>query len=239
MARPSSAPAPQQPSEGARVLVVEDDVALAEVVALALAEGGYQAVTEGDGRSGLRRALTEPFELVILDILLPGLDGLVVCRELRRHSLVPILMLTAKAETADVVAGLNCGADDYLTKPFEVDELLARVRAVLRRSDVARGPAVRLGDLEIDLEAMVVRRLGREVPLTATEFRLLLAFAESPHKVLTREALLQEIWGYDYLGDSGIVNMAVKRLRDKVEEDPSQPRLIRTVRGVGYRLDPP
>lgn len=224
---------------GRRVLIVEDDAALAELVVLALAGAGYQPALRTDGEEGLRAALDGGFDLVLLDILLPGLDGLEVCRRVRARSQVPIIMITAKADTRDVVTGLDCGADDYLPKPFEVQELLARVRAVMRRATSPPGPMIVHGHLEICPTEATVRKRGEALALTATEFRLLLTLARAPRQVFSREALLREVWGYDYLGDSGMVTMAVKRLRDKVEDDPAHPRLIETVRGFGYRLSPP
>jgi DNA-binding response OmpR family regulator len=225
--------------DGRRVLIVEDDAALAELVALALAKAGYQPTLRSDGDEGLRTALDGGFDVVLLDILLPGLDGVEVCRRLRARSQVPIIMITAKAETRDVVTGLDCGADDYLPKPFEVAELLARVRAVTRRGSSIPGPVIVHGDLEICPAEATVTKRGEQLALTATEFRLLLTLARAPRQVFSREALLREVWGYDYLGDSGMVTMAVKRLRDKVEDDPAAPSLIETVRGFGYRLSPP
>jgi two-component system response regulator MtrA len=176
--------------------------------------------------------------VVVLDLLLPGVDGLEVCRELRRHSQMPVVMLTAKADTSDVVAGLELGADDYITKPFEGAELIARVRAVVRRAvSDDQSPVLDIRGLEIDPAAFSVRRDGHPVDLTATEFRLLLELARNRGQVLTREVLLERVWGYDYLGDSRLVDMAMKRLRDKIGDDPKQPVFITTVRGVGYRFE--
>ncbi len=221
------------------VLVVEDDAALAEVVALTLRRAGWMPTIDHDGGSGLDAALGGQFDLVLLDVLLPTLHGLEVCRRLRARSQIPIIIITAKAEVSDVVSGLDCGADDYLTKPFEVEELLARVRAVMRRGASGPGPRLVVGDVEICPREVTVRKRGEPLGLTATEFRLLLTLAKAPRQVFSREELLRQVWGWDYLGDSGIVNMAVKRLRDKVEEDPANPTLIQTVRGFGYRLVPP
>lgn len=221
------------------VLIVEDDDALAELIALALEAEGWAVTVHADGYQGLRAALDGDFDLVLLDILLPTVDGLEICRQVRSRSSVPVIIITAKGETADVVSGLDCGADDYLPKPFEVGELLARVRAVMRRGLSQPGPKLVVGTLEIFPESIVVLRNGEPLSLTATEFRLLLTLARAPRQVFSREALLKEVWGYDYLGDSGMVTMAVKRLRDKVEEDPSHPVVIETVRGFGYRLSPP
>lgn len=221
------------------MLIVEDDTALAELIALALVPEGFSPTVRGDGAEGLREALEGGHDLVLLDILLPTVDGLEICRQVRSRSSVPIIIITAKGETAEVVAGLDCGADDYLAKPFEVGELLARVRAVMRRAVAQPGPKLVVGALEVFPDSVTVLKSGQPLPLTSTEFRLLLTLARAPRQVFSREALLKEVWGYDYLGDSGMVTMAVKRLRDKVEDDPSSPTLIETVRGFGYRLSPP
>lgn len=221
-----------------RILLVEDDPSIREVTALGLSRAGFRVSTASDGREGLERARREPFDLVILDVLLPSLDGFEVCRELRKESGVPVLMLTAKTDTVDVVVGLESGADDYVTKPFEMAELVARVRALLRRGGAAPPERVlTVGELEIDPASFTVRKRGEPVSLTATEFRLLLEMARRPGQVFTRQLLLERVWSYDYLGDSRLVDVAVQRLRAKVEDDPSRPTLITTVRGVGYRLE--
>ena len=221
-----------------RVLVVEDDASIREVILLGLSAAGYRAKTAADGREGLLQARQEDFDLILLDVMLPSLDGFEVCREIRKQSRVPIIMLTARTDTVDVVVGLESGADDYLTKPFEMPELIARCRAVLRRaSSAAEEHTLAVGPLVIDPAGFVARKEGREIPLTATEFRLLLELARRPGQVFTRELLLERVWNYDYLGDSRMVDVAVQRLRSKVEDDPARPRLITTVRGVGYRLE--
>jgi len=223
-----------------RVLVVEDDPSIRELAELALTRAGFRVATAGDGEAGLRRAQSDHFDLVILDVMLPLRDGFEVCRELRRTSSVPIVMLTARSDTVDVVVGLESGADDYVTKPFETPELIARVRAVLRRAaSASQEHALAIGELELDPAAYVARRAGRELELTTTEFRLLLELASRPGQVFTRELLLELVWSYDYLGDSRMVDVAVGRLRAKIEDDPGHPRLIKTVRGVGYRFDRP
>ncbi len=220
------------------LLVVEDDSSIREIAAIGLAGGGYRVASATDGRAALDLIRRQAFDAVILDVMLPGLDGFAVCREVRTFSQVPILMLTARTDTVDVVLGLESGADDYLTKPFEMAELTARVRALLRRASFAAGAAViRLGPVEIDPAAFTARKAGADLALTATEFRLLLELASRPGQVFTRELLLQRVWDYAYPGDGHLVDVAVGRLRAKVEDDPARPRLIRTVRGVGYRAD--
>lgn len=221
-----------------RILFVEDDSDIREIVAHGLKNAGFEVVAEGDGRQALVWFRREPFDVVILDIMLPSLNGLEICRRIRTDSPVPIVMLTARTDTTDVIAGLEAGADDYVTKPFEIDELIARLRAVLRRTKRLEGvDYVDVGDLRIDQGAFKAFRNGAEVNLTTTEFKLLNEFARSAGRVMSREVLLETVWGYEYLGDSRIVDMAVKRLRSKIEVDPSNPRLIQTVRGVGYRLE--
>jgi len=222
-----------------RVLLVEDDASIREIATLGLEQAGFRVTASGDGRDALVRFRHQPFDLVVLDVMLPSLDGLEVCREIRRDSQTPIVMLSARSELSDVVVGLELGADDYVTKPFELPELVARMKAVLRRT--APGPldgVIAVDDLEIDPGAFSVRRRGEDVALTATEFRLLLELVRRPRQVFTRELLLELVWNYEYLGDSRLVDVAVQRLRSKIEVDPTQPKLIRTVRGVGYRLDP-
>ena len=221
-----------------RVLLVEDDASIREVAALGLAQAGFRVTTAGDGREGLTRALRDPVDVVILDVMLPSLDGFEVCREIRKQSRVPILMLTARTDTIDVVVGLESGADDYVTKPFEMPELVARVRAVLRRSSAEpEETTISVGGLQLEPASFVVRKDGKDLSLTATEYRLLLEMARRPGQVFTREVLLQQVWNYDYLGDSRLVDVAIQRLRAKVEDDPSNPALITTVRGVGYRVE--
>ena len=221
-----------------RVLLVEDDSSIRETTALGLEAAGFRVTGAADGREGLAEFRSRPYDLVVLDVMLPVLDGLEVCRQIRRESQVPILMLSARNDTVDVVVGLEVGADDYVTKPFELAELVARVRAAIRRAaSPNESQALAVGDLELDPAAHRVRKGGSDVPLTATEFRLLLELARRPGQVFTRELLLQRVWGYDYLGDSRLVDVAVQRLRSKIEDDPSRPRLIGTVRGVGYRLE--
>jgi two-component system response regulator MtrA len=221
------------------VLLVEDDASIREVATLGLEQAGLRVSAVGDGREGLARFREGGFDLVVLDVMLPSLDGFEVLREIRRESGTPIVMLTAKSELHDIVVGLELGADDYVTKPFELPELVARIKAVMRRASPAGdGDAtINVAGLEIDPGGFTVRKGGKEVNLTATEFRLLHELARRPKQVFTRDLLLELVWNYDYLGDSRLVDAAVQRLRAKVEDDPKQPALIRTVRGVGYRFD--
>jgi two-component system response regulator MtrA len=221
-----------------RLLLVEDDASIREIVSIGLKAAGFRVATAMDGRQGLASARSGGFDAVILDVMLPFLDGYEVCREIRKVSRVPVVMLTARTDLIDVVVGLESGADDYVKKPFELPELIARLRAVLRRAAApAEDTLIAVGRLEIDPAGFTVRRDGIEVSLTATEFRLLVELARRPGQVFTRELLLQRVWDYEYLGESHLVDVAIQRLRAKVEDDPSHPTLIKTVRGVGYRLD--
>jgi two-component system response regulator MtrA len=221
-----------------RVLLVEDDASIREIAKLGLEQAGFRVTTAPDGREGLLHFRGGAFDLVILDVMLPNLDGYEVCREIRRESRVPIVMLSAKSDTVDIVVGLELGADDYVKKPFEMPELVARSRAAIRRAAAAPDtPVLERGELEIDPAGFTARRRGEELALTATEFKLLLELAQRPGQVFTRELLLERVWNYEYLGDSRLVDVAVQRLRSKVEEDPKEPRLIRTVRGIGYRFE--
>jgi two-component system response regulator MtrA len=221
-----------------RVLLVEDDPSIREMAALGLANAGFRVSSCADGREGLERLRHDTFDLAVLDVMLPSLDGLEITREIRKDNRIPIVMLTARADATDVVVGLELGADDYVTKPFDMPVLVARCRSVLRRAAAdPADPVLRVGDLEVDVAGFVARKDGRDLALTATEFRLLAELSRRPGQVLTREVLLARVWEYEHLGDSRLVDVAVQRLRAKVEDDPTRPRRISTVRGVGYRLE--
>jgi two-component system alkaline phosphatase synthesis response regulator PhoP len=223
-----------------RVLLVEDEPSLVRTLRDRLSAEGWRVETAGDADAAIAFALREPFDLVLLDIMLPGRDGFDVCRELRQQGLgMPILMLTARSQVIDKVVGLRLGADDYLTKPFDMMELLARMEALLRRSrdPVLGSPeTVVLGDVRIDLRRSVVTRSGVEVLLSALEFKLLRFLVEHPAEVLSRERLLDEVWGYDATPSTRTVDVHVAALRAKLERNPSHPELILTVHGRGYRL---
>ena len=222
----------------ARILLVEDDPSIREITTIGLRNAGFEVDAAADGQAGLDRFRAEPYDLILLDVMLPRLDGLEVCRAIRRVSTVPVVMLTARADTIDVVVGLEAGADDYVKKPFEVPELVARVRAAIRRAgrEVGDPDALRLGAVAIDLAGRTATKDGRDVALTRTEFDLLVELARNPGRVLSRDVLLDRIWGYDYLGDSRLVDVAIQRLRAKIEANPAAPELIQTVRGAGYKL---
>ncbi len=220
------------------ILIVEDDPTVRETASLLLERAGLRVSAVADGRQAVDMVARNSFDLVVLDLMLPSLDGFGVCRAIRRQSQIPIVMLTARTDTVDVVTGLELGADDYVTKPFKGPELVARVRAALRRRTVDDAlPVLNVADLEIDTSAFCLTQSGQPVELTATEFRLIVELASHPGRVLSRELLLERVWGYDYLGDSRLVDMAVKRLRDKLGDDPRNPTYITTVRGAGYRFD--
>ncbi|MEU5156373.1 response regulator transcription factor [Glycomyces sp. NPDC021274] len=222
-----------------RVLVVDDDTALAEVVARYLRREGFDVDYAADGATGLERALATLPDLVVLDLMMPGMDGFEVCRRLREATSVPVVMLTARGEEHDRIAGLDLGADDYVTKPFSPGELAARVRAVLRRATAAPPPAAVLtgGGLEIDTLAHKVHRDGAPVDLTAKEYDLLVCFLSNPGRAFQRDELLEAVWGWS-IGDTSTVTVHVRRLREKIEDDASAPRHLTTVRGVGYRWEP-
>lgn len=227
----------------ADLLFIEDDDQIRLALRLALEDEGFTVREAADGRTGLALFHAAEPDLVLLDLRLPDLSGFEVCRALRAMSLVPVVMVTAQTDTADMIAGLDAGADDYVTKPVVPSELAARVRAHLRRvrlHGAATGATSTdvFGDVEVRRDLGLVFKAGRELPLTKTEYNLLCEFAENPNVVLSREQLLERVWGYDYLGDSRLVDAHVRRLRVKVEDQPDDPRLIITVRGIGYRLIP-
>lgn len=220
------------------VLLVDDDASLREIVGMALEDEGYGVRTAESAEEAVKLLERDDPDLLILDVMLPGRDGFELCREIRTKSLVPILMLTAKTDTVDVVVGLESGADDYVTKPFVTKELVARIRALLRRTRTPGPPARKIivDDLEILPEAATVTKRGEPVHLTKTEFKLLLAMASRPNQVFTREVILQQVWEYDYFGDSRLVDVHIRRLRAKIEDDPREPAIIQTVRGIGYKV---
>jgi len=228
-----------------KILVVEDEPSLVETLEYNLTRQGYLVRTARDGLAALETARREKPDLVLLDVMLPGMDGFEVCRNLRRDMVVPILMLTAKDEEIDTVVGLEVGADDYMTKPFSMRELVARIKAMLRRLAMVRQTSAEeearetivLDDLTIDVSRRSVRRGGQDVHLKPKEFDLLTFLARHPGRVFTRNHLLERVWGYDYVGDPRTVDVHVRWLRQKLDADPRRPSLLETVRGIGYRLE--
>lgn len=219
-----------------RILVVDDDIALAEMLELVLAREGFDTNSVSNGSQALASFRRYQPDLVLLDLMLPGRNGIDLCRDIRAESGVPIIMLTAKSDTADVVQGLEVGADDYVSKPFKVRELMARIRARLRRPEVEiPEEAITIGDLVINVLSHTVSRGNQEISLTPLEFDLLHALSRKPKQVFSREVLLQEVWGYFEPADTRLVNVHVQRLRSKIEKDPEHPEIILTVRGIGYR----
>jgi len=230
-----------------RILVVEDDERIRSSMRLALEDEGYEIDEAGSGETALDLFEAEHFDLALIDLMLPGMDGFECCRALRRNSAIPIIIVTARTDTHDVVAGLEAGADDYVTKPFVAKELGARIRALLRRvrpTEDEPASVLTFGDFELLPDEGVLRHVGgegdprAEVHCTRTEFRLLCELAANANKVLSREQLLDRVWGYDYFGDGRLVDVHIRRLRTKVEPDPAFPRYILTVRGMGYKLVP-
>ncbi len=219
------------------VLLIEDDDSIRTGLELALRRQGHDVVAVPTGEKGLR-SLDDDIDLVVLDLMLPGIDGFEVCRRVRAHGSIPIIMLTARNDDIDVVSGLEAGADDYVVKPVLPRVLDARIRAVLRRSEKRAGEAETFGDLTIDRSALSVAKGDRQVALTPTELRLMLELTGSPSRVFSREQLLYAVWGHDYLGDSRIVDACVQRLRSKIEDTPATPTYVQTVRGFGYRFGP-
>ena len=220
-----------------RILTVEDDERIRTAVSLALEEEGWEVEETANGEDALVAFAQNPSDVVLIDIMLPGIDGFEVCRRIRRLGDVPIVMVTARSDSHDVVAGLEAGADDYLRKPFDPKELSARVRALLRRSRPSGSPAkMVVGQLEVIPDEGVVRLAGEEIHLTRTEFRLLVELASNPGKVMSRPDLLERVWARDYFDDERLVDVHVRRLRTKIEPDPANPRYVVTVRGMGYKL---
>jgi two-component system, OmpR family, response regulator MprA len=233
-ARPQLIPDTRYPMP-ARVLVVDDEPRMLTMMRRLLEADGYHVVLAEDGDTALATLRSEAVDLVILDVMMPARDGFEVCRTVRRESVVPVLMLTARDEAVDKVTGLDCGADDYVVKPFDFDELLARVRALLRRVQPRQVEVLRFQDVELVPSAREARRDGNLLELTAREYELLELFLRHPRQVLSREQILQDVWGFDYLGDSNLVDVRIKYLRDKLESG-GRSRLIQTVRGAGYAL---
>jgi two-component system response regulator MtrA len=226
------------PNGRGTVLVVDDDLALAEMLGIVLRGEGFEPVFCADGAKALDVFRASQPDVVLLDVMLPGQDGIEVCRAIRNESGTPIVMLTAKTDTVDVVLGLEAGADDYVVKPFKPKELIARIRARIRRSEDAAPQLLSLGELSIDVTGHTVRRGSEILSLTPLEFDLLVCLARKPGQVFSREALLQEVWGYRHAADTRLVNVHVQRLRAKIEADPERPDLVLTVRGVGYKAGP-
>ncbi|MET9326390.1 MtrAB system response regulator MtrA [Tsukamurella sp. NPDC003166] len=221
-----------------RILVIDDDPALAEMLTIVLRNEGFDSTVVGDGTQALSAAREFRPDLVLLDLMLPGMNGIDVCRVLRADSSVPIVMLTAKADTVDVVLGLESGADDYVIKPFKPKELVARVRARLRRTDDEPSELLAIGNVIIDVPAHKVTRDGEVIALTPTEFDLLVTMARKPRQVFTRDVLLEQVWGYRHPADTRLVNVHIQRLRAKIEKDPENPEIVLTLRGVGYKAGP-
>lgn len=218
------------------VMVVDDDHDLAEMLGIVLNDAGIDVDLVSRGDEALDAFRKKAPDLILLDVMLPGIDGVEVCKLIRAQSMVPIIMLTAKGETEDVVRGLEAGADDYMVKPFRhASELVARVRTRLRRTNTDVSGIITIGDLKIDVQAHQLMRNGKQIPLTRLEFDLLVALAREPGRVFTRDALLSEVWGYAHSTDTRLVNVHIQRLRSKIERDPENPELVITIRGVGYK----
>lgn len=225
-----------------RVLVVDDDAALAEMLSIVLRNEGFEPIWCAHGDKAFAAFRDSKPDLVVLDLMLPGRDGVAVCREIRAESSVPIVMLTAKSDTIDVVVGLEAGADDYVAKPFKAKELIARIKTRLRRNSGDAEPDVEtlsIGDLTISVDGHSVKRSGKSIQLTPLEFDLLLALARRPWQVFSRELLLEQVWGYRHAADTRLVNVHVQRLRSKIERDPEHPEIVVTVRGIGYKAGEP
>lgn len=226
--------------ESKKILIVEDEKAISDIIKFNLTKEGFEADTAYDGQDGLEKALAGNPDLILLDVMLPLMDGFEVCKRVRESSMVPILMLTAKEEEVDKVLGLELGADDYITKPFGMRELIARIRANIRRTDAQSNEGEngenleKIGNLTVDMNRYEVRKEGKTLDLTLREFELLKYLAEREDRVFSREQLLEEVWGYEYYGDIRTVDVTVRRLREKLEDDSSEPKYIMTKRGVGY-----
>lgn len=223
----------------AKVLVVDDESSIVNIISYNLKKEGYDVITAEDGETGLELALNENPDLILLDIMMPKMDGYEVCRKIREKSNVPIIMLTARADEVDKVIGLELGADDYVTKPFGNRELIARVKALLRRSTAKDDPSVggnvqTFGDLTIDFDRYEVTKRGEVINLTMREFELLTFLATQKTQIFNRETLLEKVWGYEYFGDVRAVDVTIRRLREKIEDDPGKPRYVITKRGIGY-----
>ncbi|MET3945206.1 MtrAB system response regulator MtrA [Corynebacterium ureicelerivorans] len=218
-----------------KILVVDDDPAINEMLTIVLEAEGFQTSSVTDGAEAVQTFHSFGPDLILLDLMLPGMNGIDICREIRKESAVPIVMLTAKTDTVDVVLGLESGADDYITKPFKPKELVARIRARLRRTDETPADVLEVGDLTVDVPQHTVTRGNQEIQLTPLEFDLLVEMARKPNQVHSREELLESVWGYRNASDTRLVNVHVQRLRSKIEHDPENPEIILTVRGVGYK----
>ena len=218
-----------------KILVVDDDPAINEMLTIVLEAEGFQTSSVTDGAEAVQTFRSFSPDLILLDLMLPGMNGIDICREIRKESAVPIVMLTAKTDTVDVVLGLESGADDYITKPFKPKELVARIRARLRRTDETPADVLEVGDLTVDVPQHTVTRGSQEIQLTPLEFDLLVEMARKPNQVHSREELLESVWGYRNASDTRLVNVHVQRLRSKIEHDPENPEIILTVRGVGYK----
>ncbi len=220
---------------GQRILVIEDDQSIAEIVGILLRAEGFEVSYCADGNQAINAFQVVNPDLVLLDLMLPGRDGVEICRTIRDSSGIPIVMLTARSDTSDVVTGLEAGADDYIVKPIKNEELIARIRARLRNLETPAVNEIKIGDLLIDIAAHCVKRGDTNIPLTVLEFKLLVTLAKRPWQVFTREALLADVWEYQHAADTRLVNVHVQRLRAKIEIDPEHPEIVVTVRGVGYK----
>ncbi|AGS34178.1 sensor kinase [Corynebacterium maris DSM 45190] len=223
----------------AKILVVDDDHAISEMLTIVLEAEGFESIAVNEGTEAVPAFQQHQPDLILLDLMLPGMNGVDICRTIRQESSVPIVMLTAKTDTVDVVLGLESGADDYMTKPFKPKELVARIRARLRRTETAPSEMIEVGDLSIDVAEHTVKRGDEEISLTPLEFDLLVQMARKPGQVFSREELLENVWGYRHASDTRLVNVHVQRLRAKIEQDPEEPQIVLTVRGVGYKTVKP